>query len=265
MDTKKVSVEERISAIVSANFKYVAAGLVALAVIWGGYLIYSGVQKKREMAAQTELFYIESDLQKKQEEVMTSTPKTQVKKLKKGEKASESDPISPPEKTPETLTENYGSLVQRFEAFIKDHKGTKASLVAGITLADLYLEHKDAQRAVSVLEPLAKEVSRSDLFFGLLSSQLGVALSDAGQCEQAVKVYDKLLSAKAQEAFHSQSLLRQGACYLALNRLDEAKAAFEKVKTEHPNTYTGEMAQSYERLIDLRRNTEPSATATAGQ
>jgi predicted negative regulator of RcsB-dependent stress response len=250
---------------VQANAKYIVFTLVVAALAWGSYVAYGAYAQKREIKAQNDLFAIESEYEKKQEEISKVDTTPEVKKLKAGEKPTPPEPPKPPEKNPETLAKNFGSIVERYESFIKDNNGTKASMVAGISLADIYLDHKEPQKAAAVLEPLAKQTRQSDLFYGLLNSQLGIALSDSGKCEDAVKVFTGLLEAKAQEPFHSQSLLRQGACLVTLNKFDEAKAAFEKARTEYPNSYTGEMAQGYERLVELRKSTTPAPSETAAK
>lgn len=248
MEQKPKSLEDTISDWVSANLRLIVGVLVAFVLAWGGWAFYEHQQVKREKAAQNDLFAITDALEKKQQEIMSEENKPVVNK--KGEKAPTP---KPPEKTPETLAKNYGSFVAQFEEFIAGHNGTKAAMVAGIELADLYLEHKDPKKAVEVLRPLAAQPSKSELFYGLLQSQLGLALSDAGECGDAVKVFDDILQVEAQKPFHSQSLLRKGACLVSMNQLDEAKAAFQQARTEYPDTFTGEMAQGYERLIQMKK------------
>jgi TolA-binding protein len=78
-------------------------------------------------------------------------------------------------------------------------------------------------------------------------------MSESGECSEAVKIYDNILQIEAQRAFHSQSLLRKGACLVTLNKFDDAKASFEKARTEFPDSFSGEMAQGYERLIEVKK------------
>ena len=91
----------------------------------------------------------------------------------------------------------------------------------------------------------------------------GFALYGSGQYDQALLVYENFLSRYPQDLYSDNAQFWIGECYLRLNRLDEAEAAYRKVlrEYEHKSTLEGyktpdaiyRLAQVYERRHDERR------------
>ncbi len=255
MTEKKQEVTEQITEWMIKHAKTVAIVFIVAAVGGGAFVAYGIIHTAQEKKAQEALFDIQHSLEKKQQELAEAETKALEKKddKKKDDKKTVITPPKPAEKNPEVFAKNFTTFEEQYKNFISQNQGKKASFVAAISLADLYLDYKDPKKAVDILKEVAARPAKSDLFWGLLQSQLGLALSEAGDCKEAVRVYDSVLASKDHPFLRSQNLLRKGACLMSLNEFDQARETFDQAKTEFPDTYSGEMAQSYKRLLALKK------------
>lgn len=212
-------------------------GVLVVSFVYGAYEILS---QQKEDSAHEAYFEVEAALEKKQQALLEA-------ETKKGEKAPAKD------KNPELLKAELGENVTQLEQFIKDNSNTSAARIATVHLADLYVEYKDWSSATTLLENSFAKTSENDLFYGLIGSQLGLAYSDSKQCEKAIAVYDKIVSAKAQKHIHAQALLKKGVCLMTLNQLDKAESVFRQAKAEFPDEVSGQSALAFERLIGIKK------------
>jgi predicted negative regulator of RcsB-dependent stress response len=221
--------------------------VLVLSAAYGGYEIYS---VRQEAKAQEALFEIESVLDKKQQELFEAESKKNA--TAKDQKKSDTQIAAPP-KTPETLQKDLGEPMAQLVSFIDDNKGSKASFIAAMTASDLYLEYKDPSQAAQILEKVVPHVSKSDLFYGLLNSQLALAYSNANECPKAVEAYDRIISTEAQKHLHAQMILRKGVCLMAMKEFDKAKSVFRQAKTDFPDSVSGKSAEAFERLVNIKK------------
>lgn len=229
-----------------ANFKPIIIAVVGVLVIGGGYIGYGQYQNRLEAQAQEELYHLSSSLEKKQQEIYESHFPS--------EEDFDMDAPLPdmPLRTKDTLVDNFGSLVSQFESFIGDHSGRKAASTAAIELSDLYLEHGMGEEAVGTLTRVMKDLSQRDFFFGLVAAQKAVALSNIGQCDKAIGVYDQILSVEAHAHMHPQVSLRKGACFIEMKDFSAARDELDRVTSEYPDSGASETARGLKRLLILK-------------
>ncbi|MEK6554264.1 MAG: tetratricopeptide repeat protein [Bdellovibrionota bacterium] len=233
------------------NAKLVVALFIGVLVIGGVLAGYQAYSSARENKAQETLFEIEADLEKKQQALFEVENKQKQEASKN--KAAKKTETAAPVRNPETLQKDLGEPLTRLVSFIDQNKGSKASYMAAMTASDLYLEYKDPSQAAQLLEKVAPHVNKKDLFYGLLNSQLALAYSNANECPKAVDVYDDIIDSEAQKHIHAQMILRKGVCLMSMKEYDKAKAAFRQAKTDFPDSVSGKSAESFERLINVKK------------
>lgn len=239
----EVSSSERLEKWLLENAKMVVFTFVAVVILVLGYMVYEMVKKNQEEAAQAERFEIELALEKKQQEIFEAEAKAQ-----EGAKTPQL-----PVRNPEVLQAQLGEPLGRLEAFVKENRSTVAGFLAAMTASDLYLEYKAPAKAAEILETVRTEAAKKNVFYGLIQSQLGLAYSNAGACDKAIEVYDQLLDVSAQKHLFGQTLVRKGACLIELQKYDEAAGVLRTARTEYPESSAAQTAESFERLIKIKK------------
>ena len=214
-------------------------GIVALGVVYAGYELWD---QSREKRAQEAFYLLETELEKKQQALFEAESKK-----------DEKNKASSPERSPELLKKDFSSEIEKLKTFIQDNSTTKAAAFAAIGLADLHLEYKAFDEAIAILNERFSQLSKNELFYGLLGNQLALAYSNSGKCKDAVEIYNQILAADAQKHIHSQALLRKGACLITLNEMDQAQAAFRQAKTDFPDSISAKTAENLERLVLIKK------------
>ena len=156
----------------------------------------------------------------------------------------------------------------------KDGKQTLAIVaVCGIAVLGYYgVKNHRAAQADAAAEALMSATSVDELaeaasnYEGTkagpaLKLRLAKACFDAEQYEQALELYEKL-DGRAPEGFEGAPAVGKAMCLEALERYDEAKAAFEAFAEAQPKSYLALTAKRRRRWRCWRRSRKRSRTTT---
>lgn len=200
------------------NAKLVVA-VIVIAVLGGiGYAAWSGLSKRQERLAQEAYYTAEAPFMKKRE----AFEKTKFKAFM---------PVGAQDKTPgETATgdiaKDYGPLLTNMETVAKDHAGTAGGAQAAIFVAQTYLDYKNADKAAEFAQIPASKLSKDHTLASLGRVLWGSALSEKGDCQQALSVWQPLLETKSAEFLSADVNLRMGTCLEKLGQNDRAAEAY---------------------------------------
>ena len=111
----------------------------------------------------------------------------------------------------------------------------------------------DFELAERSLGGVVKLTAASDLFFGLVRSQLATVLMDQKKYPQAVLQLEEIINNKTQVYFHPHALVRLGTCYLEMGEAEQAKAAFNKVVTDFADTQAAQEAKNFQKLVSFKK------------
>lgn len=226
---KEVTTEVEISKFID---KYWKPFTTVVSVALFAYAIYMGLDfynEKQELKAQEELFVIQKGVETKAESLAKTT-----------------------DKNPELLNKEFNSFLSQYDSFISKHKGKKASYIAAVNKAGLASSYNDLALAEKSLAAVVKETTASDLFFGLVRSQLATVFMDQSKFKEASVLLEEIVGNSRQNYFHPHALLRLGTCYLELGEVEKAKAALARIEKEHPNTQAAQEAKNLIKLAAAR-------------
>ncbi len=223
--------------------------VVVLAIVGGGaFAIYSYVKDKQERAAQAEYYLIEKDYLKIKEDFEKSKsenmPKTQAK-----EEPKEVQPVAPTG----DLEKDYGPIVQKLESFIKTHPGKKASLMSGLTLADIYNQYNKPAEAANTLKSLEPNLNK-DLLSALVYNQYGNILANQKDCTQALEKWKKVTDLEKAKFLHHDAYIRMGLCYESMSDFAQAEQYYQKAAIGNSNSQTSKAAEKYLRLLKIKKS-----------
>lgn len=261
---KEVTVEVEVSKAIDHFWRPVFMALIVVAIGFATYLGYGAYSEHQEQAAQERLFAIQKQLDNKKEELEKAeagddtAASAKDGKSAKDEKAAKKADTKKADKiklakTPETLEQNFGSILTAYDQFIAENKGNKASFMAAVQAAGLSLAYSDLNRAEKALVPVAGVVKSGDLFYGLVKSQYGSVLMDLKKFDQAAIQFEELTTAKEQKYFLPQAMLRLGICYIEMKEYSKAESTFSKLIADHPTTQASNEAKKMRKLIALRQ------------
>lgn len=259
----EVTAEVEVSKVLEKVWYPLIGGVVAFSVIFGGYLAYSYYAKSQEQTAQEQLFAIQKKVEEKNEQLAKEEEKKEeAKGAKKDEKkdqmaealkkAADKAKIEE-EKTPQLLQTRFADVIQDYENFISQNMGKKAAYMAAVQVAGLALEYKDLDVAEKVLTSATQNMSRTDLFAGLVRSQLGTVLLDKKKYAEAKEQFQKVIDSKELTSFHPQALLRLGVCYYSSGEFDQAESTWNLLEKDHPLTQAAEQAKGFKKLLTLKK------------
>lgn len=237
---KQVSAEVEVSKIIDKVWRPALIALIFVGIGYGGFIGYGAYSTNIEKKAQEQLFLIQKEIESKTEVLTKTNPE------KKPDQAKEI------EKSPKSLVENFEGQIKSYEKLIADYKGHKASFMAAIQLADLFVTYNDLVRAEATLVELASIV-KGDLFGGLVLSQLGTVLMDQKKYSEAIPHFTNLVENKKQAHFHPQALLRLGTCHLESGEFEKAEGVFKRLEADFPNTQAASDAKNLLKLVRLKK------------
>ncbi len=233
--------------IAGAFFALIAIGLIATFI--------SNSSKKNEIETQEKFSMIELDYTKYKEEMTKSiAPQTPSNPLAKADKKADGkdsfDAAAKAEKMRAPLSANLSK-------FISENKKSVATEMAALYLSEILLDEK---KNVEALEVLKKVDSQSnDLTSVLVQKKLGSLLADNNQCEEALKVWDKLLKLSTAKFAHSEVKIMQSLCYQKMNDLKKAEEILISVKNDKTEG-SAENSQHAERILRLIQFKKASGT-----
>ena len=149
--------------------------------------------------------------------------------------------------------ENKDQLIIKYQDFIKDHKRTKASLIATVRLADIFRQNSKLNEAQSAIESALGQVSSESFFFGVLNIQLASVKMDLKDFNGGISHLEAIVAEPSQKHFHGESLLKIGLSYYGLSELEKAQQYFKRVIQEFKSSDAAEKATVYLRYLALKK------------
>ncbi|MFZ4402692.1 MAG: tetratricopeptide repeat protein [Pseudobdellovibrionaceae bacterium] len=267
-DVKRPSIGEKITLILqqavqwlAGNFKVLFVGFIGLLILGGGYSIWSGLKEKSEQQEQEAFYPLEKQFfDKKNNFEQALRQKQQAEaglKSPAGKKNKDQLPaIAAPklESLPSgDLQKDFGDLVQSFEALISKNKNSKSAQMSALILSGLFLDYKNPEKALEVLNqvlPTAK-----DFIHGLLLLQKGNALAEQNQCDTAIKTWDAIVNDKKLNFLQAEAQYRQAFCYQNLNDLASAEKIYHLLADsgQNKNSLISAEADKFLRLIKAQK------------
>ncbi len=234
-----------------SRHKYLVVGAMALAILAGiGVSVASHLREKNEAKAQTELFLAQHELetarQKLTQLAQPPTPKeTDAKKAKKADaKPPEPRVLSTDEKTAELKTS-----IEKYEAVMAAHKGTRASVLAAIEASALWIEIEQPQKAVDLIENAWNERTGGPTLLGSLALARAQALERAGQYEKSIAALDQFPKSSGIDFLLSEAMMVRAMCQLKLHQPGKAAEVLKELGEKFPDTRAGKASKGLLRSV----------------
>ncbi len=238
------------------NGKLVASvffGFIVIGLVWA---FVSNSSKHNEEQTQDKLAKIELDYTKYKEDLVKSKTAPTSKDDKKTAVDKKNE-----EKTLAEATENVAKLRIQLTAslnqFISENKKSIATEMASLYLSEILLDEKKNVEALDVLKKTTSD--SNNLTSILIQKKIGALLADNNQCDEALKVWDKLLKSSSAKFAHSEVKIMQSLCYQKMNDLKKAEEILISVKNDKTEG-SAEYVQHAERILRLIQFKKASGT-----
>lgn len=204
--------------IVEQYWKLIAGVLAAIIVGAGLATIQAGRSTKKEMNAQESYFAVEKKLMDL--------------------KGKQNPPQKPGDKEAKPEKVDFTQIKSELEKVIADHPGTIAAQMAALHFANLVVDEKNFDLALSTLQSV--ETKKEGLVNTLVQQQIGQLLADKDNCKDAITVWQSILDRKEAAFLHDDVKIQQALCYSKINDFKKA----EEILTNLANRANPEMAVS---------------------
>lgn len=213
-------------------------GLFSVLVLAGALVTFLSLRSmQKEQSAQESYFSVEKkllDLKNKKESQAAVDPKKDVKK--------------------EVI--DYTQVKNELEKVISDFPGSIASQMAALHLANLLIEDKNTDAALTALQKV--ENNSKGLVNTLVQQLIGQLLADKDKCPEAIVVWQKIINRKEAEFIHNETKIQQALCYTKTNDLKKAEEILTNLANQSVNPDMGKSASSkeaekYLRLIQFKK------------
>ncbi len=239
---------------VHAHFRII---VTATLVLFGGGAIVVAFQyysTGREESAQAAYYLLEKDLLKLQEDFASAKEKV-AKKSDKDASSSEEDRsdgvVDKESKLPSgDLKQDYGMVVDRYLEFIKAYPQSQASVVAALTISEIFEEYKQFDEALKVMDEVSP--SKGSLLYAMAEVRRGHLHAEKGECDRAIKIFDGIASGQEYTYLRPFALLKKGTCHQLLGEKDLALGEFKKIDSEFKDKSVGRTGKSFSRLIQVQ-------------
>lgn len=147
--------------------------------------------------------------------------------------------------------QDYAAAIAGFRDVITKFPKTHASFLAALSMADIYVEHKGWDKALTALQSVRTGQGTKGLLEGAVTMMLGNVQANKGDCNAAIAAWDNVIKAKTLAYLKDEALLRQGQCYHKLGNREKAQEIYKQVNVAAGQKSTGQAARRYLRLLDL--------------
>ncbi len=151
---------------------------------------------------------------------------------------------------------DFSQVKKDLEKVMTDFPGSIASQMAAVHFANLLIEEKNFDLALTTLQ----KVQNNDkgLVNTLVQQQIGQLLADKEKCKEAIEVWQKIVDRKEAEFIHSETKIQQALCYTKLNDLKKAEEILTNLSNQSANPEIGNStsskeAEKYLRLIQFKK------------
>lgn len=217
----------------------VFAGLVLVGALWA---LIANMSIKKEKLAQEDYFKVEKkllELKAKQTPLENPLEKKDIKKDSKKDEVVD-----------------FSQSKKDLEKLISEHKGSVASQMAALHLANLLVAEKNQEGALAALKNV--ENKNKGLVNTLVQKQIGQLLADQSKCQEALNIWQKILDRKEAGFLHSETKIQQALCYVKMNDLKRAEEILTNLANQSLNPDIGDNssskeAEKYLRLIQFKK------------
>lgn len=238
-----VSASDRAFAWIEKHTKIIGAAVGGVLLVVIAILAFNYINAQKETKATDALAAPQADLEKAQESVREARAKQMQDKL--GDK-------KPQVSAPVDYAKDYAPAVERIKAEIKNHSGTKAALVSGLTLASFLLEQKQFEEALNVLNLVTYRPGEGDMLSGFLNMHRGLIYLENKKFDEALQSYQVVLGSKQLKYFHPEAMLKSGVVHEMKGDAAKAKATYEQLTRDFPDTEASRSARQYLRILETQ-------------
>lgn len=135
-------------------------------------------------------------------------------------------------------TADYAGAVEAFRDYIRVTNSTQLLPEAWYNLADAYRQMNDIDNSELAYQTLVNDYSQSARAESALLNLGGIAF-DEGDYDKALEYFTQLRSRT--NRLRNEANIGLGDTYLALNRLDESQAAYNRALQQNPNFEPGQL------------------------
>lgn len=232
-----VSATDKLAAWLQKNKKIV---LGATVIVVGGALAQITSTKyisAQRVKAEAKLYTVKSKITQKVE---------QIEKTKKPTKDA-----TPAAKTPEVFEANFKVLSDEYVTAIKA-TNEAPSVEHALSHSQFLADYGQLDAAIELLQ--SKSDANSNLLSSLLNLKLGTLLANKNSFDEAINHFDKVLANKKNSSLHADVYLKKALCLEKSGKIEEAKAAYEKIKTDFAESAEAKSATTYLRLLEVKGN-----------
>jgi tetratricopeptide (TPR) repeat protein len=204
-----------------------------------------GKREKSSAEARDALFRAQKKYDLEMKALAPPAPKVDAKATSKKDEAK---PLPPPavddtEFKPFDVNAKMPETVKAFRQVIDQYPGSRSGYDARMALGHLYLQHGQAALAEEWLSQAAATSPRGvERELSLMA--LGYAREEQGKLKEALDSFNQAL-ATGQDASKGDLLMAIARCYESLHDLTNARATYDKVIAQLPNTEHARNAELY--------------------
>lgn len=245
------------------NQKLVLTVLIALGVGSAGYIAWDKQSQAKEMSVQEKFYVVEKALIKKKEGFDKAEAEKKDGAAKKDDKKTEV--AAPVAGLPSgDLTKDYGSEVEGWVSLIEANTSSKAAAMAALELSQLYLKYDKKNEASQLLAKVKAQQSSESLLGAMVHHAYANLLSNEGQCQEAVGIWENLESKKKLSFLVEQAQLGRALCLETLGQVEKAEGLLKEIVAGKPTTdkqaqakpksQTQRFAEKYLRFLQFKKN-----------
>jgi len=262
VDRKELKRPDQFTTSITKFFNELARNRNAVLIILSGIVLLSAVsmyivsKKQGENEKASDALFLATDaVNKKLESLGKASAEATAAEVKDAKKsASDKKPATKPPVNPEQLAfkklnvdQEFADGVQKYKAVIEKYGNTAAAFEARSALGALYLHHGEPEKAVPWLKA-ATETSPGPLPKAYAWSGLGYALENSGKTAEALQAFEKSLNL-GEANLKGDLLLSMARCQETLNDKAKARATYDQIISQLPNTEYAKNAQLFKKHI----------------
>ncbi len=234
------------------HFKSIMVVFIMLVLGSLVYIAKNHFAEKTEKRAINELYPIEIEVLKIKEAFEKAKQGALPEANEKEKKATAKTPDL--KKATGDLQTDYGTSLNKLEAFAATHQENVAGAEAGLVVAGIYSDYQKPEKAIEILSPLAQKFQGhgSALISALLHMALGTAQATKGDCKNAVISWQKVIGNENLKFLSGDAHLKTGVCFETLGDLSQAKEHYEKASSSEGNV--AKNAKTLLRALEVKKS-----------
>jgi TolA-binding protein len=229
-------------------------GLLAVAILGMFVTVFFMGQKDKVSAeARSDLFIAQKKYETELKALAPPAPKPETKDAAKDAKEKKTPPPAPPVPLDDTEFKNFDvsaklpGTVKAYQHVIEAYPDTRAAYDARMALGHLYLEHGQAAAAEGWFAQASTSSPRG-LERALSFLALGYAREGQGKFKEAIESFTSSMSAN-EDATKGDALMGIARSYEGLHDSTNARATYEKIVSQLPNSEQARDAELYKAAV----------------